>query len=296
MNWIIVKKVSLDTDLSMVIGYLRERGIVHQIYEETGEQVLAVKNPHIVEPLLQMLDGVAQGTIKFETSEQAPARKRANGTPSLWDQAKASAITGCLILLAVIGALIVHFDSSYHLMHWFTFQPYVVAEFYRVYFMPLAESLQQGQIWRLLTPAFLHFGFFHVLFNTMWIWDLGRRLEFFLGKKLYIIFFLLTAVAANIAQYLWAGPSLFGGMSGFVYALVGFILVSQRLNPHPLTAVATGLLIFMLAWLVICATGVIDNLIGGGVANAAHVGGLLAGIVFAFATTTMVKKRVKALS
>jgi GlpG protein len=72
-------------------------------------------------------------------------------------------------------------------------------------------------------------------------------------------------------------------MSGVVYALLGFVMVSHKLSPHPLTAVPAGVIGFMLFWLVLCMTGAIDIFLGGGgVANAAHLGGLIAGCLFAF--------------
>lgn len=293
MNWIIVKKVPLDTDLSAVVGYLRERGISHQVYEEKGEQVLAVTNPHIVAPLLQMLDEVAQGTVSFSPAMQAPLQQKSLAAPSLLAQIKSAPITGWLILMSILGGCLVEFYKAQRFIPWFSFQKFTETEFGELYFSPVLDSLLAGEIWRLITPAFLHFGFFHVLFNSMWIWDLGRRLEYLLGRKYYFIFFVATAIFSNVAQYLWSGSGLFGGMSGVVYALVGFILVSHRLAPHQLTAVAPGILVFMLIWLVICATGAIDHFIGGSVANAAHVGGLVAGILFALGSVAMLKKRIR---
>src|SRR5690606_25800074 len=125
--------------------------------------------------------------------------------------------------------------------------------------------------WRLLTPAFLHFGFFHLLFNSLWMWDLGRRLELGLGWKHYLLFVLCSAVTANLTQYMWGGSALFGGMSGVVYALVGFIWLRQRFDASPVFAVPKSIIAFMLVWLVLCMTGVVDYFIAGSVANAAHV-------------------------
>ena len=289
MNWIIVKKVSLETDLSMVVGYLRERGIAHQVYEESGEQVLSVTNPHIVDALLKMLDGVEQGTIHFESTVNPVPKNKPSSVPSFVDQIKATPITFWLIILSVVGACLIEFDTSNRFVHWLSFQNFTLNEFSKMNFIPRSTSLQDGEIWRLLTPVFLHFGFFHVLFNSMWMWDLGRRLELLLGKKWYFVFFVVTAIVSNAAQSFWSPASLFGGMSGVVYALVGFIMVSHRLAPHPLTAVAPGILGFMLIWLAVCTTGAIDHFVGGSVANAAHVGGLVAGIVFALVAVSIIK-------
>jgi len=278
MNWIVVKKFPLDTDLSAVTSYLRQHGVVHQIYEERGEQIIAVVDSSVVQPLLQFLDDVTQGKIHI-ASNNSPVNLEPI-TQSLSSQIKATYITSALIFLSIIGAGIVSLDKN---LFWFTFQNFTQQDV-----IPLGTSLGAGEWWRLITPVFLHFGFFHVLFNCLWLWDLGRRVELLLGKAWYLGFFVTAGIISNTAQYIWSGPSIFGGMSGFVYALVGFIMVRHRLSPHRLTDVPKGVIIFMLVWLILCMTGVMDYL-GVGIANAAHLGGLLAGCIFALITTKIVK-------
>lgn len=279
MNWIIVKKFPLATDLTHITGFLRERAIQHHIYEEAGEQVIAVVDPRMVAPIAQFLEDVAQGRLVISQEENVQPAANDSHTFSLIDQLKMAPVTALLVLLSAMGALIVALDPERNFVRWFTFQ-----NFYQNSFMPLGESLSAGQFWRFVTPAFLHFGFLHVLFNSLWMWDLGRRLELLLGKTNYILFFIFTAAVSNVAQYRWAADTLFGGMSGVVYGLVGFIIVSHKLAPNKLTEVPVSVLGFMLFWLVLCMTGVIDYFVGGGVANAAHIGGLLAGSAFAALT------------
>jgi len=283
VNWIVVKKFPLSTDLTHITGFLRERAIQHHIYEEAGEQVIAVADPRMVAPIAQFLDDVEQGRLVISQEENEKVFTETSQTPSFIEQFKMAPVSALLILLSALGALLVYMDPERNIVRWFSFQ-----DLYRHSFKPLGDSLNAGQIWRLVTPAFLHFGFLHVLFNSLWMWDLGRRLELLLGKRNYILFFIFTAVVSNIAQYRWAADTMFGGMSGVVYGLVGFIIVSHNLSPNKLTAVPASVLGFMLFWLVLCMTGVIDYFVGGGVANAAHVGGLLAGAAFAAAT---VKKK-----
>lgn len=110
----------------------------------------------------------------------------------------------------------------------------------------------------------------------------GRRIERLNGAVFAVLFFLTTAFVANFSQYLWAEePSLFGGMSGVVYAYLGYIAVRHKLSAHPITALPRGVTTFMLGWLVICLTGLVDAVIAGGIANGAHLGGLLAGVAIA---------------
>jgi GlpG protein len=276
VNWIIVKKFPLQTNLAAATGYLRQQGVVHKIYEERGEQVVAVTDPQVVAPLLHFLNNVTQGNISVEALPQTQPAFAAI-MPSLQSQIITTPISSALIALSVLGALLVYVDSDYHYAYLFTFK--------RFSYFTYTEA------WRLITPVFLHFGFFHVLFNALWVWDLGRRLEMFLGTKAFLLFFIITVIVSNSAQSLWSSEGIFGGMSGFVYALVGFIMVSHKLAPHRLTAVPFSIILFMLAWLFFCMTGILQYFMEGGIANAAHVGGLVAGCVYAFLFTQWKKLR-----
>ena len=284
MNWIAVKYFPLDQDLSALSGYLRERGLQHRITEEDGQQCLAVVDAAVVPALREFLDQYLQGQVELHPVANANAQPEHNG-PTLLTQAAHVPVVVCLIILSGLGALLIESNLAKSWIHYFTFQDFVGNTY-----IPLSDSLASGQLWRLLTPVFLHFSIFHVLFNSLWMWDLGRRLEFFLGRWHFLIFFVLAAIASNVVQYLWSGSANFGGMSGVVYALVGFIAVRQRLAPHPLVTVPPALIGFMLFWLVLCMTGAVDYFIAGSVANAAHVGGLVAGAVYAFATRTLYRR------
>lgn len=285
MNWIAVRYFPLEQDLSALSGYLRERGLQHRITEDKGQQCLAVLDAAVVPALQEFLDQYAQGQMDLHSAAATTTPVVSSEAPTLIEQAAQAPVVICLIILSALGALLIETAVGNAWLHYFTFQDFTGSRY-----LPLNDSLARGEIWRLLTPAFLHFGIFHVLFNSLWMWDLGRRLEFFLGRWHFLLFFIVTAVAANIAQYLWSGSANFGGMSGVVYALVGFIAVRQRLAPHPLVAVPSALIGFMLFWLVLCMTGVVDYFIAGSVANAAHIGGLIAGVVYAFLTRNLYRR------
>ncbi|WP_444946030.1 rhomboid family intramembrane serine protease [Microbulbifer sp. VTAC004] len=144
----------------------------------------------------------------------------------------------------------------------------------------LAWHLQNGQWWRLLTPAIVHFSLPHALFNALGIWILGRPLEARGGSLMYTLLVLIGAIVSNLSQYLWEPRVLFGGMSGVVYGLVGFALVVQRFQPA-WRDIPVGIITVALVWLVLCALGVVTFFTGVGVANAAHIGGFVSGLVVA---------------
>ncbi len=273
LNWIIVKHLPLDQDLSELIRFLHRRGLPFRVSEEDGQQVIAVQDPQLVEPVGQLVDGFLRGEVQLPTEDSATEYVEPQpGDIPFW----MTPITLVLILFSGIGALLTHTETGQVWAMWFLLLD--VAPDLRS-FMSLGDTLVSGQFWRLITPVFLHFGLFHVLFNSLWMWDLGRRLELGLGKSRYFLFFVITAIVANLTQYFWEASPWFGGMSGVVYALVGFLWIRPRFAPHPLFALPASIIGFMLFWLVLCMTGIVDKFIDGSVANAAHLGGLIAGML-----------------
>ena len=138
------------------------------------------------------------------------------------------------------------------------------------------ENIAHGQVWRLITPIFIHLGFLHILFNMWWLRDLGSLIEAKKGILKLGVLVLGSGVAANVAQCLWAGP-FFGGMSGVVYALFGYLWVKGKVTPSEGLAVGHSTIVLMIAWLFFCMTGLL-----GPIANTAHVVGLLAGAASAY--------------
>lgn len=136
-----------------------------------------------------------------------------------------------------------------------------------------------GQIWRLFTPMFIHFGFMHILFNMLWLRDLGSMIEARESSWRLLFVVLVTAAGSNLAQYLITIPKLgggspiFGGMSGVVYGLLGYIWMRAKFDPFSGFFLHKNTVIMMLIWLVACFTGFL-----GPVANLAHLFGLLIGM------------------
>ena len=143
----------------------------------------------------------------------------------------------------------------------------------------LLPEVRAGQYYRLLSPAFIHFGPLHLLFNLMWLYQLGSMIEARRGTLTLALLVILTAVGPFLAEYLWRGPAFVGGMSGVIYGLAGYIWMRGKYD------VASGLFLdrtsiqWLLIWLVICSTGAVGH-----VANVAHLAGLIIGVVWGRAT------------
>ncbi len=134
-------------------------------------------------------------------------------------------------------------------------------------------EIMAGQWWRLLTPAIIHFGFIHLLFNMLWLKSLGSIIELTRGKIYFLSFVFASALISNILQWWFKGP-LFGGMSGVVYGLLGFLWMAKEFNPAEEFSLPKQDVMMMIGWFVLCLTGLL-----GPIANYAHAGGLAIGMV-----------------
>jgi len=138
-------------------------------------------------------------------------------------------------------------------------------------------EIAAGQVWRLLSPVFLHFDFMHIGFNLMAFVFLGQMIEKRSGTLVLMALFLLSGVGSNVAQYFVSGPQ-FGGLSGVAYALFGYVWMKSRLDPFSGYFLADQTVTFALVWLAVCFTGLL-----GPIANTAHVVGLAVGLVWGVA-------------
>ncbi|SDL08928.1 GlpG protein [Franzmannia pantelleriensis] len=156
--------------------------------------------------------------------------------------------------------------------------------------MPLSEALASGQVWRLLSPAFLHFGWMHLIFNMLWLWYFGRQVESLQGSRQILMLVLVSGIGANLAQYA-TGTVLFGGMSGVDYALLGYVWLMSRRAPHSGFFVPQMLVVFMLGWMVFTMTGFAGTVGFGNVANEAHIGGLAVGLLLGWYYSERARRR-----
>ena len=136
---------------------------------------------------------------------------------------------------------------------------------------------------RLIGPAFFHFSWLHIVFNTMWWWQLGGSIEKTLGKTILINILFISAIVSNLGQFLVSGSN-FGGLSGVVYALVGFVWWFGYLAPERGLSLSKPIVGFLLFWLVL---GFVD-LLPVNVANTAHLLGLLTGCFLALLTVKVI--------
>jgi len=148
------------------------------------------------------------------------------------------------------------------------------------------EGLKSGFVWQLLTYQFMHANLWHILINSWAIYLFGRAVEETVGWKKFLVLYLAAGVVGGIFQvaaaFVW--PQLFGGpvvgasAGGFGLLAAYAVLFPAReltLLFPPVALPAKTMLIFSAVLAVAGIVFPVDN-----VANAAHLGGMLAGVFF----------------
>lgn len=261
-------RVSVAEDLLPLCALLHQRGVKHRVFEQSGQQVLEVTQQSQVAQVEALYEAWRRGDFNIELQDK-PRQRSGNFTLS-WPRVP---VTLLLIALSMAGFALFYFQAPLQWLSLFTFTPFVVVD-NQLVFQP-----GSGQYWRYITPAFLHFGWLHIVFNSLWMWELGQKVERVMGPLNMLLLFLVIALVSNASQYAFGGPSLFGGMSGVVYGLLGFSWVGALMQPQWQFRPARGIMVFMVGWLVLCMLGIVEVLGFGAIANAAHAGGLLCGAV-----------------
>ena len=274
MTAIAVFRLPLSTDLSGFVLLLRRLQVPHRVSEESGNQVLWVPSEQMAEDIRQLYQRYPDGNASLEPDmlPQGTAPQR----PGFIAQLRSSPATAGVLLLCLIVAGLTLLGDNLQSLSWLSFLDCEVRGDY-IYFEPLAQTLAQGQWWRLFSPMLIHFGILHLAMNSLWYWELGRRIERLQGRINLLGLSLLFSLVSNVTQYVVGGPTLFGGLSGVLYGLLGHCWLYQWLAPNPVYQLPRGVLVMMLIWLALCLTGFVSLLGFGEIANGAHVGGLLAG-------------------
>ncbi len=273
-----VKQLDSTVNLAGFSQWLAGQGVPHRITEENDQQVLWLENPQHAEPVLEALERfLAEPELREAVDRQHRSPVFVGGR---WQPSPKHAP---LVLSAIVVALLMVWvtsmgrnELSAALMmidprdfDWSTLAGRIDA---------LSSTLASGQVWRLLTPDFLHFSWTHIIFNSVMLWFLGSQIEWFDGRGRLLTLFVVTSIFSNGLQYLVSGP-LFGGLSGVVYGILGYCWLSQRKSPR--FQFPSALVTFAVAWMVIGFTPFTELLGLGRMANEAHLGGFVSGVALA---------------
>ena len=188
-------------------------------------------------------------------------------------------VTVALILINVLVFIAVELtgtsQNAWHVLDYgAAYTPYIV---------------QNGEVYRLFTSMFLHFGIEHLVNNMLVLFVLGSRLEQVIGKLRFLFSYLAGGIAGNIFSLILElrnqDFSVSAGASGAVFAVMGAMIYVVIRNKGWLGDLS------MRQILVMAAFSLYFGFTSSGVDNAAHIGGMIAGFVLAVLIWHPRKKR-----
>ncbi len=133
--------------------------------------------------------------------------------------------------------------------------------------------INQGEIWRLLTCAFLHSGLIHIACNMYSLYIIGPQIEQIYGIKKYLIIYLISCITASMASYLMNPSGIAVGASGGIFGLMGALLAFALVERHSIQRK------FISSLLQIIAINLFIGLSIKNIDNFAHIGGLVGGVL-----------------
>ncbi|MHC5540645.1 rhomboid family intramembrane serine protease [Singulisphaera rosea] len=241
-----------------------------------------LKNPD--DPRYTSAKESARAVAREKEAAEKRYRKNVRDLRGHWEQPNLRRRPLTTALIAVSFACFVFYllgkngQVTFDLYHWLYFSRFFTGEDGRWYSSGLHDILT-GEVWRLVTPIFVHFSVVHIAFNMLMLRSLGSLIEIRRSTKVLALVVFLSAVASNVGQF--ASQVLgreqaipFGGMSGVVYALLGYVWMKGRNEPEQGMVLNPSTVQFMLFWLVLCFSGAL-----GPIANVAHLVGLLVGLL-----------------
>jgi len=210
-----------------------------------------------------------------EQKDQETYRKRLRSRRHLFRPLTAygfGPLTFIMIIISVIVSLLSNFGQNHGAI-----MGLFITDFSTGRWDTTLPEIRHGEVWRLITPIFIHIGYLHIILNMLWLRDLGSMIEGRQSSLHLLILTIVIAICSNLGQvYIGHSPG-FGGMSGVVYGLLGYVWMRGKFDP------ASGLylhpynVIMMIVWFFACYTGYF-----GSIANTAHAVGLGIGIAWGY--------------
>lgn len=284
-----VFSVPLREDLTEFTKFLWEHKVPHRVIETGLQQELWVEpvvSPEDIYSLYEMwrkgedlsrVSFSSQSSNDTTSMDEDHSSQPVPNSPDILTLAKRAWFSTALIILSGLLSLLIGFGDNLTWMKLFTITDFRLSS-EGVYPATLMDTVSSMEYWRFITPIFLHFSAPHIVFNVLWIWVVGTRVECLQNRMTLIALVIFSGISANLAQYWISGP-LFGGLSGVVFALLAYVWLWDRLYA-PKFGLPSALIGFMVLWLALGYSGVLASIGFGAIANTAHLVGLLAGLAF----------------
>jgi len=232
--------------------------------------------------------GKAEARRRTEAAQDEAVRKRTFDSRRLFPEGVAGIgrLTASLVVISVAVALFSRLGNNQPFL-----QPLFITEFSvgggYIEWMKGLPEIRHGQVWRLWTPMFIHFGLPHLVFDMLGLAFLGTMIERRQGARLLACLVLVIAASSNLAQYLVSAPN-FGGMSGVVYGFFGYIWMKGHFDPASGLFLPGNTIAMAVIWYFLCLVGIIPH-----VANTVHTVGFVLGLAWGFLSARIATRRLR---
>jgi len=164
--------------------------------------------------------------------------------------------------------------------------------------------------WTLITHIFVHGGIAHLLINMFALFSLGNLCERIIGRKRFLWFYLVSGVFAGLCAVVFSGFFGFGiserifgspetfmvGASGAIFAIAGlFVVLLPKIRFSIIFIPFFSLPAYIMIPLVLFLTWIVTYAVNLPIGNTAHLGGLIAGLIYGFYLRNKYKKKVRML-
>lgn len=261
--------------MSAVSAQLSSLGIQHRFILSGKQQQLILLYERDRESVQEVIALWEQGGLD-DHKGVAPVKKPRG---SIKISQKPAPLTLAVVFLGFVGAALTGFGWQF--IHPFTFWDFSQLPVSRpTDFSPWVD-IASGELWRLITPVFLHFGAIHIIFNALWIWYLLAMVELHQGRFLAMGLALVIGIVSNSAQAMVSDGVIFGGLSGIVHGLFAYCWLWGRMHAGSAVRLPNVLFILITALMLLSPTGIFDILVGSDIADMAHISGYVSGILCA---------------
>ena len=279
-----VLNVSIQEDLGQFSRLLWQRKISHRIYEVESRQILTVPDQSQVMAAGHLFQQWQRGEVipdAGDSSDFVSYFSPRDFLGKIFHAFRKATFTLSLIVLCIILAFLAPLNAMTDLTRAMLYPDFSFGT--RIIDLDnVRANFSALQFLKMISPMLLHGGIIHLAFNMLWLWEFGRRIEAVQASWSLLVLIVFIALVSNTVQYLYGGSIYFGGMSGVVYGLFSYIWMWQLFDPKKNLSLPGPLIFFLLLSLVVITVINLDF-----IADEAHIGGLLTGVVYGAFTATI---------
>jgi len=272
-----VLEVSSEEDLSQLGRLLWQKKISHRIHRVENRQILTVANNEQASQAIAYYEQWRQGLIQPDKTDSVDFTSYFSSREFLVKFIRAFArapLSLVVIITCTVLAFAAPLESMNELARAMLFPDFSFGT-RLINLETVVDNFTFLHLMKMITPIFLHGGLVHLVFNMLWVWEFGRRIEAVQPSLALLMLIIITALFSNTVQFLYGGSIFFGGMSGVVYGLFGYICLWQFIDPRKKLALPGALIFFLLLTLFVMTAIDLDF-----IADEAHIGGLLTGVLY----------------